>query len=760
MNSVLSNNEKSKASTSGILVLVCLFVIQSCVALKVRGQAAVSRKASIDSKVDSLLIRMSMEEKIGQLTIMGADRKNLKALIREGKVGGTNGVLPGRVVAPYTREMQKVAMQSPLKIPLMFMGDVIHGFRTIFPVPIALAASWDPELTGEMDSVSAIEATTAGVDWTFTPMVDIARDPRWGRVVEGAGEDPFLGSKIAAAAVRGFQGNDLSAPHTMMATAKHFAGYGAVEAGRDYNTVDMSERRLKTTYLPPFKAAVDQGVGSIMAAFVSLNGIPATENKYLLKEILRKQWGFKGLVVSDYDAIPELQQHGVAGSPEQAARLAINAGMDVDLHSGTYLDNLPQLVKEGKVSTTVIDNAVRHVLKAKFELGLFDNPFRYGDTSGNNQEALLAKHRPIARDIARKSMVLLKNDDHVLPLKTDVHSIAVIGPLANDKIDLLGPVHALGRPDEAVTVLQGIKDEVSPNTTVRYAKGTDFDSLDTSGFAKAVSIARKSDVVVMVMGENAGMSGEGDSRSMLGLPGNQLDLVKAVMKTGKPVAVVLMNGRPLTIDWLHDNAPVILEAWFPGTEGGPAVADVLFGKYNPSGKLPMSFPRDVGQIPIYYNHLNTGRPYQPGNKYTSHYIDVPNTPLYPFGYGLSYTTFSYSQLHLNTQKLGWNDTLKVSIKVTNTGNRKGIDVVQLYIHDLVASVSPPVRELKGFQSVWLQPGESKKVTFQLSRDDLAFYRKDMSFGAEPGEFTVYVGDSSEAKQQATFTLVKSKQFRE
>ena len=757
---MLSNKEKPGANASGILLLVCLLVIESCTALKVRAQSVEPARSGIDAKVDSLLKQMTLEEKIGQLTIMGADRKDLKELIREGKVGGTNGVLPGKDVGPYTREMQKIAMQSRLKIPLMFMGDVIHGFRTIFPVPIALASSWDPELTGEMDSVSAIEATTAGVDWTFTPMVDIARDPRWGRVVEGAGEDPFLGSKIAAAAVRGFQGNDLSAPHTMMATAKHFAGYGAVEAGRDYNTVDMSERRLKTTYLPPFKAAVDQGVGSIMAAFVSLNGIPATENKYLLKDILRKQWGFKGLVVSDYDAIPELQQHGVAGSPEQAARLAINAGMDVDLHSGTYLDNLPKLVKEGKVSEATIDEAVRHVLKAKYELGLFANPFRYGDTPGKNQETFLAKHRPIARDIARKSMVLLKNDNHLLPLKTDVHSIAVIGPLANDKIDLLGPVHALGRPDEAVTVLQGIKDEVSPNTTVRYAKGTDFDSLDTSGFAKAVSIARKSDVVVMVMGENAGMSGEGDSRSMLGLPGNQLDLVKAVMKTGKPVAVVLMNGRPLTIDWLRDNAPVILEAWFPGTEGGPAVADVLFGKYNPSGKLPMSFPRDVGQIPIYYNHLNTGRPYQPGNKYTSHYIDVPNTPLYPFGYGLSYTTFSYSQLHLNTQKLGWNDTLKVSIKVTNTGNRKGIDVVQLYIHDLVASVSLPVRELKGFRRVRLQPGESKEVTFRLSRDDLAFYRKDMTFGAEPGGFRVYVGDSSEAKQQATFTLVKSKQNRE
>ena len=733
-------------------MVVGLVFFQACTDHSVQKKMAEHGETAMNAKIDSLLSQMTLEEKVGQLTIMGADRKNLKELIREGKVGGTNGVLPGRDVGPYTREMQKIAMRSRLKIPLMFMGDVIHGFRTIFPVPIALASSWDPELTGEMDSVSAIEATTAGVDWTFTPMVDIARDPRWGRVVEGAGEDPFLGSKIAAAAVRGFQENDLSAPHTMMATAKHFAGYGAVEAGRDYNTVDMSERRLKTTYLPPFKAAVDQGVGSIMAAFVSLNGIPATENKYLLKDILRKQWGFKGLVVSDYDAIPELQQHGVAGSPGQAARLAINAGMDVDLHSGTYLDNLPKLVKEGKVSEATIDEAVRHVLKAKYELGLFANPFRYGDTPGKNQETLLAKHRPIARDIARKSMVLLKNDNHLLPLKTDVHSIAVIGPLANDKIDLLGPVHALGRPEETVTVLQGIKNAVSPNTKVFYSKGTGIDSHDTTGFAEAVSVARKSDIVVMAVGESAGMSGEGDSRSMLNLPGNQLDLVKAVMNTGKPVVVVLLNGRPLTISWLHDHVPAILESWFPGTEGGPAVADVLFGDYNPSGKLPMTFPRNVGQIPIYYDHLNTGRPFKPDQKYVSRYIDIPNTPLYPFGYGLSYTTFSYSSIHLNTQNMGWNDTLNVSVNVTNTGDRKGSDVVQLYIHDVVASISPPVRELKGFQRVKLNPGESKQVTFRLTRKDLVFYKKDMSFGAEPGRFDVYVGGNPDSLRKADFTL--------
>ena len=740
-------------------MLMGLLVIQGCNS-QTRTRPNESTADRLHVKVDSLLNQMTLQEKVGQLTIMGADRKNLKQLIREGKIGGTNGVLPGKNVQQYTRQMQKLAMESRLKIPLMFMGDVIHGFRTIFPVPLALSSSWDPDLVEKMDSVAAVEATAAGVDWTFTPMVDIARDPRWGRVVEGAGEDPYLGSKIAAAAVRGFQRDDLSDPNTMMATAKHFAAYGAVEAGRDYNTVDMSDRRLKTIYLPPFKAAVDQGVGSIMAAFVSLNGIPATENKYLLQNILRKQWGFKGIVVSDYDAIPELQQHGVAGSPADAAQLAFNAGVDIDLHSGTYFDNLSKLVEEGKVSESQINNAVQHVLMAKYELGLFDNPFKYGNSSRPSQTTLLTRHRAVARDIARKSMVLLKNDHHLLPLKKSIHSIAVIGPLADDKVDLLGPVHALGRPEEAVTVLQGIKDEVSPGTKVRYAMGTGFDSSDETGFPQAVSIARKSDVAVMVMGENAGMSGEGDSRSKLGLPGNQLELVKEVMKTGTPVVIVLMNGRPLTIDWLHDHVPAILEAWFPGTEGGPAVADLLFGRYNPSGKLPITFPRDVGQIPIYYDHLNTGRPYKSGDRYTSHYIDVPNTPLYPFGYGLSYTTFSYAGLHLNTRKPGWNDTLKVSVKVTNTGNQKGADVVQLYIHDLVASVSLPVRELKGFQRVFLMPGASKTVTFQLTRGNLAFYKKDMSFGAEPGKFKVYVGDSSEATMQDSFTLVKSKQNRE
>ena len=733
-------------------MVVGLIFFQACTEHSVQKKMAEHGETAMNAKIDSLLSQMTLEEKVGQLTVMGADRKNLKELIKEGKVGGTNGVLPGRDVGPYTNEMQKLAMQSRLKIPLMFMGDVIHGFRTVFPVPLALTSSWDPELTQEMDSVSAIEATAAGVDWTFTPMVDISRDPRWGRVVEGAGEDPCLGSKIAAAAVHGFQGSSLSDPNTMMATAKHFAGYGAVESGRDYNTADMSDRRLKTIYLPPFKAANDQGIGSFMAAFVSFDGVPATANSYLLTDILRKQWGFNGLVVSDYDAIPELQQHGIAGSPAEAARLAINAGIDVDLHSGTYIDNLPELVKDGKVKESVIDNAVRHVLEAKYKLGLFDDPYKYGGANRKNQEELLKEHRPIARDIARKSMVLLKNEDHLLPLNKDVKSIAVIGPLADDKEDLLGAVHALGRPEEALTVLQGIKNAVSPNTKVVYSKGTGIDSHDTTGFAEAVSAARKSDIVVMAVGESAGMSGEGDSRSMLNLPGNQLDLVKAVMNTGKPVVVVLLNGRPLVINWLHDHVPAILESWLPGTEGGPAVADVLFGDYNPSGKLPMTFPRDVGQIPIYYDHLNTGRPFKPDQKYVSRYIDIPNTPLYSFGYGLSYTTFSYSSIHLNTQNMGWNDTLQVSANVKNTGDRKGSDVVQLYIHDVVASISPPVRELKAFQRVTLNPGESKRVTFRLTRNELAFYKKDMSFGAEPGRFEVYVGGNPDSLRQADFTL--------
>lgn len=737
-------------------VAVCIGAV-SAIAAPVPGQAAAPAAAARDSligaRVDSLLRRMTLEEKIGQLTVVGGDRRDLRQLVREGKVGATNGVLPGRDVAPYIRDMQRLARRSRLRIPLLFAGDVVHGFRTVFPVPIAVASSWDPGLVQTMDSVAAIEATAAGVTWTFAPMVDISRDPRWGRVVESAGEDPVLGEALAAAAVRGFQGGDAADPATMMATAKHFAGYGAVEAGRDYNTVDMSERRLRSVYLPPFRAAVDQGVGAIMAAFVSLNGTPATGSAWLLTDLLRREWGFRGIVVSDYDAIPELQQHGFADSPGAAAREAITAGIDVDLHSGTYLDALPGLIRGGGVPMPAVDAAVRRVLRAKFALGLFDDPFRYGDSARASQRALLARHRPLARAIARRSMVLLKNAGQVLPLRRAVRSIAVIGPLADDRADLLGPVHALGRPEEAVTVLEGIRAAVSARTIVLSVRGTGIDDGDTAEFAAAEAAARQSQVVVAVVGEGAGMSGEGDSRSRLGLPGRQLDLVRRVWATGTPVVVVLVNGRPLAIPWVADHAAAILEAWLPGTEGGPAVADVLFGAANPSGKLPMTFPRDEGQIPIYYAHLNTGRPFRPGDKYTSRYIDVPNTPLYPFGFGLSYTTFTYSPLRLDTERLAWNDTLHVSVGVTNSGGRDGAEVVQLYIRDLVGSVSRPVKELKAFRRVSLAAGASRQVTFALSRADLAFPGREMRSVAEPGRFEVSVGGRSDQGVQAGFTLL-------
>lgn len=708
----------------------------------------------IAHKVDSVLSLMTLDEKAGQLCILGADYPNLEQLIKEGKLGGTNGVLPGRNVGRYTRQMQKLAMQSRLKIPLLFMGDVIHGFQTAFPVPLALAASWDPDLTRKTDSISAVEATASGVSWTFNPMIDIARDPRWGRIVEGAGEDPYLGSLIAAAAVKGYQGESLASPHTMMATAKHFVGYGAAQAGRDYNTVNMTERELRAVYLPPFEAAVKAGIGAVMPAFVSFNGVPVTANQFLLQDVLRKELGFKGIIVSDFDAVTELQEHGVAVSPADADELAMKAGVDVDLHSGSYLQNLPKLVKEGKIPESVVDDAVRKVLTMKFELGLFDNPFRYSDSTLVVNNVLPEKHREAARKAARETFVLLKNEKNILPLSTKVHSIAVIGPAADNQKNLLGPVHALARPEDVVTVLKGIKNAVSPWTKVSYAEGTGYDTDSQKGFPEAIRAARNADVVVMVLGENNDMCGEGDSRASLQLPGNQLDLVKAVVKTGKPVVAVLVNGRPLAVNWLNDHVPGILETWFPGTEGGNAIADVLFGDYNPSGKLPVTFPRSVGQVPVFYSHLNTGRPFDPNNKYTSRYVDMPNTPLYPFGYGLSYTTFSISPVKLSTQNLNWNGTLKVSVTVTNTGERKGTEVVQLYTHQQVGSVSLPVKQLRAFQRVRLAPGETKEITFPLTRKDLAILDKDMKWKTEPGTFDVMVGSSSEVTNSAGFILKK------
>ncbi|MGH8599325.1 MAG: glycoside hydrolase family 3 N-terminal domain-containing protein [Burkholderiales bacterium] len=704
--------------------------------------------------VDGLLQRMTLEEKAGQLTIVGSDRDDLEQLVRKGLVGGTNGVLQDTDVLAYTHRMQQLAMQSRLKIPLWFMGDVCHGFRTVFPVPLAMAATWDTALVERVDRAAAVEATASGVDWTFCPMVDIARDPRWGRVVEGAGEDPFLGSAMAAAQVRGFQGTDLSAPDTMMATVKHFAGYGAVEAGRDYNSAWIPPREFRDVYLPPYRAAVDAGAGSVMAAFIALDYVPATADRALLTRILRDQWGFRGLVVSDYDAVPELQQHGIAHDPADAARLALHAGVDIDLHSGTYLEELPALVRSGAVPEAELDTAVRRVLVAKYKLGLFDDPFRYGNRATAKRVTLSPQHRALARKAARESMVLLENRHGTLPLRRSGR-IAVIGPLAEARETLQGPMPAVGKPRDAVPILDGIRNVAGKGVAVDFSKGVDVDGDDTSGIAAAVKLAKASDVAVLVLGEDRPMIGEGNSRARLDLPGAQLELAKAVKATGVPLVVVLVNGRPMTIPWLHDHADAMLEAWLPGDEGGNAVAELLFGDDDTSGKLPITFPRTLGQVPIYYAHLETGRPFNPAKPaYTSRYVDTLNSPLYPFGYGLSYTTFAFGPVQLDRERLVPGGALRAMVRVTNTGKRAGTEVAQLYVRDEVADVSRPVRQLRGFERVKLAPGESKDVAFTITPSMLAFDRLDMTFGTEPGRYEVFVGGDSTATRSASFTLMQ------
>lgn len=707
--------------------------------------------------VNGLLQRMTLEEKAGQLTIVGSDRDDLEDLIRKGLVGGTNGVLQHMDVLAYTERMQQLAMKSRLKIPLWFMGDVCHGFRTVFPVPLAMAATWNTALVERVDHAAAAEATAAGVDWTFCPMVDIARDPRWGRVVEGAGEDPFLASAMAAAQVRGFQGTNLSARDTMMATVKHFAGYGAVEAGRDYNSAWIPPREFRDVYLPPYHAAVDAGAGSVMAAFVALDYVPATADRALLTGILRDQWGFHGLVVSDYDAVPELQQHGIAHDPADAARLALHAGVDVDLHSGTYLKELPALVRRGALPEAELDAAVRRVLVAKYKLGLFDDPFRYSNLATAKRVTFSPQHRALARKAARESMVLLENRDGTLPLRRSGR-IAVIGALAEARETLQGPMPATGTPRDVIPILDGIRNLAGNGVDVEFAKGVDVDSDDRSGIPAAVELAKGSDVAVLVLGEDRPMIGEGNSRAHLDLPGAQLELAKAVKAAGVPLVVVLVNGRPLTIPWLHDHADAVLEAWLPGDAGGDAVADLLFGDADPCGKLPITFPRTLGQVPIYYAHLETGRPFNPAKpEYTNRYVDTPNSPLYPFGYGLSYTTFEFGRVHLDGERLVPGGALHATVRVTNTGKRAGTEVAQLYVRDDAADVSRPVRQLRGFERVALAPGESKDVTFTITPAMLAFHRLDMTVGTEPGRFDVFVGGNSTAAYSASFTLVDNKQ---
>ncbi|MEH0158044.1 glycoside hydrolase family 3 N-terminal domain-containing protein [Limibacter armeniacum] len=728
-------------------------------------------KAEMDKFIDDLMGNMTIEEKIGQMTQLtsGWDvtgptiNENFEQLVKSGRVGSFLNAFS----AAYTKKLQKMAVEETrLGIPLIFGHDVIHGHQTIFPISLGESASWDLDAIKTSARVAATEASAQGIHWTFAPMVDIARDPRWGRISEGAGEDVYLGSRIAEARVKGFQGDNLKDLNTIVACAKHFAAYGQAQAGRDYHTTNMSDRELRDVYLPPFKAAIDAGVGTFMTAFNELNGVPATGNEYLFDEILRKEWGFEGFVVTDYTAINELVPHGYAKDEKQAGELALNAGVDMDMVGRVYDQNLKTSLEEGKVNEQQIDLAVRRILEMKYRLGLFEDPYRYSDEEREKKTILSKEHRDAARDVARKSMVLLKNESETLPLKK-TGSIALIGPLADSRPDMHGSWASAGggwknRTTVPVSLKEGIEN-VAGNVKINYAKGCGYGlgETDKSGFAAAIKAAKQSDVIVLAMGEAQEQTGEATSRTEITLPGVQSELLLELKKLNKPMVLVLMNGRPLEMEKENEAVDAVLETWFAGTEGGNAIADVLFGDHNPSGKLPVTFPRKLGQVPIYYNMKNTGRPLglqghnDPANKYRSKYMDAPNTPLYAFGHGLSYTTFEYSDVRLDKTTLGMNDKITVSVEVTNSGKYDGAEVVQLYVRDLVGSVTRPVKELKGFEKIFLKKGETKTVTFEIKTEDLAFHRKDMSYGVEEGDFQVFVGTSSDNVKESSFKLTQS-----
>jgi beta-glucosidase len=733
----------------------------ACILIFLYGQILFSQVKSFDVKIDSIISLMTVEEKAGQLNqvssglgwdpvIRQEDFEAQKKLVKEGRIGSFLNAIGVKV----TRELQKAAVEeSRLKIPLIFGLDVIHGFKTTFPIPLAEASSWDPAAVEKSARYAAKEASAAGIQWTFAPMVDIARDPRWGRIAEGSGEDTYLGSVMAAARVKGFQGN-LSTNQNIIACVKHFAAYGAAEGGRDYNSVDISERTLREVYLPPFKSALDAGAKTFMCSFNEISGTPSSANRHLLTDILRDEWKFDGFVVSDWNSIGELIHHRIASDIKEAAKLSLNAGVDMDMEARAYVNNLPELIKQNKISEKELNEAVRRVLKIKFELGLFDDPYKYCNEELEKTNILSEENKEAALDVAHKSIVLLKNNDNVLPLKKDIKTIAVIGPLGDDHRDPLGCWSAMGNPANVVSLLEGIKSKVSPDSKILFAKGCDINGDSNSGFQEAVETANKSDVVVLALGEAGNMTGEASSRSTIVLPGVQEELAKEIYKTGKLVIVVLMNGRPLAINWLSENIPAILETWFLGLQTGNAIADVLFGDYNPGGKLPVTFPRCTGQIPIYYNHKSTGRPGNDNVRFSSKYFDLPLTPLYPFGYGLSYTRFDYGKMKLSSEKIPADGELGVSIDIKNAGDYDGEEVVQLYIEDEFASVTRPVKELKGFKKVFLKKGETRTVEFQIGKEQLAFYNKDMDWTAEPGVFKVYVGTNSVDVQEASFEVTE------
>jgi beta-glucosidase len=753
-------------------LLLLITLISSC------SKSTERSHSRIDERVDSVLSKMTLEEKIGQLNLPSAgefttgqaENSDIAKKIEKGLVGGLFNIK----TAARIREVQKIAVEkSRTKIPLIFGMDVIHGYESVFPIPLGLSCSWDMELIERSARIAAQEASADGINWTFSPMVDISRDPRWGRISEGSGEDTYLGSEIAKAMVKGYQGKDLSANNTIMSCVKHYALYGAAEAGRDYNTTDMSRFRMYNEYLPPYKAAVDAGAGSIMASFNEIDGIPATANKWLLTDVLRQQWGFNGFVVSDYTGVSEMIDHGL-GNLQAVSAKALDAGLDMDMVSEGFLTTLPNSIKEGKITEKQIDEACRRILKAKFMLGLFDDPYKYCNESRAKSEVFTAENRAEARKVATESFVLLKNQNDILPLRKS-GTIALIGPLADAKENMTGTWSVAARFSESVSLHEGLKKAVGTDAKIVYAKGSNLDEdsvLENNStlFGKslhrdkrstqvlldeAVKIARSADIIVAAVGEAAEMSGEAASRSNIEIPATQRELLKALLKTGKPVVLVLFTGRPLTLKWEHENVPAILNTWFGGSEAGDAIADVLFGDVNPSGKLSTTFPQNVGQIPIYYAHKNTGRPLPEGKwfqKFRSNYLDVSNDPLYPFGYGLSYTQFKYGDITLSRKEMTKSDSIHVSIKLTNIGQYEGKEVVQLYIRDVEGSMTHPVKELKKFSKILLKPGESKEVSFVLSVNDLSFYDQNLKWGAESGEFHVFIGGNSSDTKQASFRL--------
>ncbi|MFL9832668.1 beta-glucosidase BglX [Chryseobacterium terrae] len=711
---------------------------------------------TIDQKVSELLSKMTLEEKVGQLVqysgfeyATGPQNSNSATVLEEIKKGKVGSML-NVAGSEETKKFQELALKSRLRIPLLFGQDVIHGYRTTFPVNLGQAASWDLKLIEKSERIAATEASAYGIHWTFAPMIDVARDPRWGRVMEGSGEDTYLGMQIGLARIRGFQGKGLGNLDAIMACAKHFAAYGAAVGGRDYNSVDMSLRQLHETYLPPFKAAAEAGVATFMNSFNDINGIPATANKYILRNLLKDQWNYKGFVVSDWGSIGEMIPHGYAKDNNEAAEKAINAGTDMDMESRAYMTELPKLVQEGKVDPKLIDDAARRILIKKFEMGLFNDPYRFSNEKRQKEQLNNQENRKFGREFGSKSIVLLKNEKNILPLSRSTKTIALIGPFGKETVANHGFWSIAFKDDNQriVTQFDGIKNQLDKNSTLLYAKGANIDDQDKSMFAEAIETAKKADVVIMTLGEGHAMSGEAKSRSNIHFSGVQEDLLKEIAKTGKPIVLMINAGRPLVFDWAADNIQTIIYTWWLGTEAGNSIADVLFGTVNPGGKLPMSFPRTEGQIPIYYNHYNTGRPAKndTDRNYVSAYIDLDNDPKFPFGFGLSYTQFKYSDMNLSSVNLKGNQTLNISVNISNIGNYDGEEVVQLYVRDLFGKVVRPVKELKGFQKVFIKKGESKTINFTLTPENLKFYDDELNYDWEAGEFYIMVGTDSQNVQ--------------